>query len=109
MTHGTLTVRRATLEDVNELATPNGFVQDLHVTSRPGVFRPAEHSGVAQWFRSFLERPNMGAWLAEQDGTAVGYILTVLHDRPETVFSRASRSLEVDQIGVRPEHQRCGI
>ena len=60
-------------------------------------------------FRSGFDRPHLAAWLAEQDGTAVGYVLTTLHERAETVFHKPRRIVEVDQIGVLPDHQRRGI
>lgn len=104
-----LTVRRATLADVNDLALLNSVVQDLHVAARPDVFRKAEHAGVVEMFRSGIDRPHQAGWLAEQDGAAVGYVLTTLHDRAANVLHKPQRILEVVQIGVVPSHQRRGI
>jgi len=104
-----LTVRRATLADVNELALLHSVVQDLHVAALPDVFRKAEHAGVVEMFQSGIDRPHNAGWLAEQDGTAVGYVLTSLHELAENVLHKPRRILEVVQIGVLPDHQRRGI
>lgn len=104
-----LTVRRATLADVNELASLNSVVQDLHVAARPDVFRPTEHSGVSGMFQSGIDQPHNAGWLAEQDGAAVGYVLTTLHDRAGNVVHKPHRVLEIVQIGVLPGYQRRGI
>ena len=60
-------------------------------------------------FRSGFALPQGAAWLAEQDGTAVGYVIAALHERAENVLHTPRRMVEVIQIGVLPEYQRRGI
>jgi len=85
-------IRAATLEDLNVLAVLNGVVQALHVANRPDVFRPTEHDAVLDWFRACLGRPNITVWIADLAGVPAGYLVTVLHERQEAVFSRAGRA-----------------
>src|SRR5204863_159604 len=98
-----------TLADVNELALLHSVVHDLHLAALPDVYREAEHAGVVALLRSGFDRSRGAAWLAEQEGTAVGYALTDLRELAENVLHKPRRILEVVQIGVRPDHQRRGI
>jgi GNAT superfamily N-acetyltransferase len=104
-----LVVRRASVEDVNSLAMLNGFVQALHVASRPDVFRPPGTTQLARWFRTLLRKPDVRTWIAERDSRPVGYALATVHHWHKSVFFLPSRWWELDQIGVIPTHQRTGV
>lgn len=104
-----VSIRSAKLEDLTVLAELNSVVQDLHVANRPDVFRPTERKAVIEWFRGCLERPNINIFIAEREESAVGYLIAVVHERSDAVFSRAGRAIEIDQIVVRPSSQRRGI
>ena len=67
------------------------------------------HQDVASWFQGLFEQPSVRIWIAEGGGAAVGYVIALLRERPENVFGRSRRWLEIDQIGVRPGHRRTGI
>jgi ribosomal protein S18 acetylase RimI-like enzyme len=48
-------------------------------------------------------------WIAEAGGRAVGYVLTVVQERPENPFCRSRRWCAVDQIVVEPDFRRMGV
>jgi ribosomal protein S18 acetylase RimI-like enzyme len=104
-----VTIRRARPDDELVLAELNAFVHDLHVGGSPAYFKPTIPPDVASWFRGLFDQPNVRIWIAEEGGVAVGYVIALLRERTESVFTRARRWLEIDQIGVRPGHRRTGI
>jgi ribosomal protein S18 acetylase RimI-like enzyme len=104
-----VTVRQACAGDEETLAGLNRAVQELHLAHRPDGFKQADAVVVAGWFRAMLENPAVRAWIAEWDGAAVGYVLTMVYDRPENPFAFARRFCEIDQIGVAPEFRRRGV
>jgi hypothetical protein len=44
--------------------------------------------------------------IAEEAGAAVGYVLTMVQERPENPFCRSRRWCEIDQIAVDPGSRR---
>ena len=104
-----VTIRRAVVGDEQALTRLNAFVHDLHVASKPLYFKPAVPEDVAAWFKGLLERSTVRIWIAERDGTAVGYVSVFLRERGENIFGHARQWLELDQIGVHPDDRRGGI
>jgi len=104
-----ISVRRADRSDAELLAKLNRFVQELHFTHMPQRFKPVETGEVEEWFRSMMENPAARVWIAEVEGTAVGYVLTVTYDRPETPFCFRRVYCEIDQISVSPEFRKKGL
>jgi ribosomal protein S18 acetylase RimI-like enzyme len=105
----TTSIRKADANDAEVLAVMNQTVQDLHVAHRPDYFKRVDPNAIADWFRSMLQKSGVRAWIAEFDGSAVGYALTVTHDRAETAFCSAWQSCEIDQIAVLSPYRRMGI
>jgi ribosomal protein S18 acetylase RimI-like enzyme len=104
-----LDIRPAVAGEHLVLAELNADVQQLHVTHRPDVFEVASTGHVAAWFEDLARDPGVKIWVAEAEGAAVGYVLVMLREVEETVFLKARRWWEVDQIGVAPSHRRSGV
>jgi ribosomal protein S18 acetylase RimI-like enzyme len=102
-------IRQAVVGDDIVLARLNRFAQDIHVERRPDLFRASSLQEVAAWFRSRLEDPATRAWIAEDGTTPIGYLISVLHDRPASPFTVARRFFEIDQIAVDPARRGQGI
>jgi ribosomal protein S18 acetylase RimI-like enzyme len=102
-------IRPAIVGDELILARLNRFAQDLHVERRPDLFRASRIQEVAAWFRSRLEDPATRAWVAEDGAAPIGYLIAVLHDRPEGPFTVARRFCEIDQLAVDPTRRGQGI
>jgi len=103
------TIRRAGPQDAEQLASLNRVVQDLHRQRRPDYFRSTPAGEAAAWYRALFQRPTAGAWLAELEGRAVGYLLTEIHHRPQSPFTFDHRWLELDQLAVETPFRRQGI
>jgi GNAT superfamily N-acetyltransferase len=104
-----ISVRQADGSDAELLTNLNRFVQELHVMHMPQLFKPADTSLVAGWFRTMLQNPAARAWIAEVEGTAAGYVMAVTYDRPETPFCFRRVYCEIDQISVSPEFRKKGV
>ncbi len=104
-----MTVRAAVVGDAHALAALNRFGHDMHLARRPDYFKPTHVENVAVWFRELLDAPTTAAWIAEEDGAPVGYVLTFFHERAENPFRRRRRWCEIDQIAVDPGWRRRGI
>jgi GNAT superfamily N-acetyltransferase len=63
----------------------------------------------AAWFRARLDEPTTAAWIAEEDGAPIGYVLVFFRERGEETFRRRRRWCEIDQIAVDPARRRHGI
>jgi ribosomal protein S18 acetylase RimI-like enzyme len=104
-----VTVRQADAGDVEALVVLNQFVQNLHIAHQPGYFKHADAVLVADWFQCMLRNTAARVWIAELEGSPVGYALAITHDRPENAFCQARRFCEIDQIAVSAEFRRRGI
>src|SRR5262249_42043816 len=104
-----MAVRAAILGDEELLAGLNGLVHDPHVANRPEDFKPTRAENVSAWFRSLLQKPTTLIWIAEGDRVPLGYVLALLHERPENPFRPARRWCEIDQIAVDHKWRRRGI
>jgi ribosomal protein S18 acetylase RimI-like enzyme len=104
-----ISVRHADSADVGALVALNRFVQNLHIAHHPDCFKQADSVLVADWFHCMLRNTAARVWIAESEGSPVGYALTITYDRPESAFSHARRFCEIDQIAVSPTSRRRGI
>lgn len=104
-----LAIRAAVLGDEEGLTALNGFVQHLHVSMRPDSFRPSSQDEIVEWFKGVLRDASARIWIAEEGGTAIGYVLAMAQERAENPFCRARRWCEIDQIAVDSGFRRRGI
>lgn len=103
-------IRSATPKDSLTLSTLCRDVQSLHAEHHPKVFiMPQSDDFAVAFFDEMLASPEFTAYIAEEDGHPLGYILCRTVDRPENAFTYPLRFLLVDQISVRPDAQRRGI
>ena len=104
-----INIRQADGGDAEILAELNRYVQELHITHMPQIFKPVDTGAIAEWFRSMMENPAVRAWIAEAEGLAAGYVLAVTYDRPESPFCSRRVYCEIDQISVSPEFRKRGL
>lgn len=105
----TIAVRPARFTDLRALVELSGLVQELHVANLPADFRPPREREVARWFNDMLQDEETWVWIAEHERYPVGFAVAFINERPDHPYCCPSRSLEIDQIGVRAEWQRRGI
>jgi GNAT superfamily N-acetyltransferase len=104
-----VTVRAAVGGDAQTLAALSRFVHELHLARRPDYFKPLRVEEAAAWYRARLDEPTTAAWIAEEDGVPIGYVLAFFRERGEETFRRRRRWCEIDQIAVDPARRRHGI
>ena len=102
-------VRQAVVGDEQVLATLNRFVHEMHQARRPDYFKATRLADVAAWFRDLLATPTAAAWIAEEGGAPIGFVLAFFRERPENPFRQARRWCEIDQIAVDPAWRRRGV
>ena len=103
-----VTVRAATRDDVDALASLRPSVHDQHVTAHPEFFKPVTHEAARADAETWLQRENAHVRLAVADGDVVGYLLAYLYVRPEGGLVHARRTLHIDQIAVLESHRGRG-
>jgi len=104
-----VTIRRAVVGDEHTLAALNRFVHDMHHVRRPDYYKAPRTDEAAAWFRERLQHPLPAAWIAEEGGAAVGYVLALFHERADNAFRQPRRWCEIDQIAVDPAWRRRGV
>lgn len=103
-------IRPATSKDSLVLSALCRDVQSLHAGHHPQVFKmPQSDDFAVAFFDEVLASPEFTAYIAEENGHPLGYILCRSVDQPENVFNHPIRFLLVNQICVRPNAQRKGI
>lgn len=102
-------IRTATLEDVVILAQLNAHVQSIHVAARPKLFKATmDTEALAAHYLKLLADMHYRAFIAEVDQIPAGYILCILREVPENLFTYAQRLVHIDQISVNPAYKRHG-
>ncbi|MGD9797768.1 MAG: GNAT family N-acetyltransferase [Acidimicrobiia bacterium] len=95
------------------------IVQGIHAAAHPDRFLVPDAQRVEPVFREWLEPGHARDWLPGQAETrgwlcesaereAVGYVIAVSRERPETPFTSPQRWVELDQIAVRDDHRAAG-
>ena len=105
----TFSVRRASAADAPALARLCRYVQDLHVTARPDVFKPFGLDSTTAHFAGALSSGAQRVLIAEKAGAPIGYASLLVRERPENAFCLARRWLEIDNVCVHPDHRRDGV
>jgi GNAT superfamily N-acetyltransferase len=104
-----LSVRRAEAGDAAALAELNGFVQDVHRSHEPAVYKSPEAAEVAAWFVTQLDAERVRMWVATARGEPVGYVSVLVEAWEGHLFCHARAWWEIDQIGVHPDWRRRGV
>ena len=105
-----MNIRQANSSDSVLLSSLCMDVQCLHAENHPEIFKmPHSNDFAVPFFEEMLADPKNSAFLAEENGQALGYIFCKLVERPETPFTFTMRYLLVDQISVRPAAQKKGL
>jgi ribosomal protein S18 acetylase RimI-like enzyme len=104
-----ITVRRATLDDVERAATLGTEIVKHHHHTNPARFfmvEDVEHT-YAWWLRQELERPEAVVLLAERAGQVVGYAYGAIEPRDWGVLLDEHGALH--DLFVTPDARRNGV
>ena len=98
-----MSIRKATSEDVLLLSDLSRDVQSLHAQSYADIFKMPQSADFAiSFFNEMLADPAASIFIAEENREAIGYIFCKVIERPENRFTFAARSLLVEHSSVRP-------
>jgi diamine N-acetyltransferase len=104
-----MNIRQANSSDSFLLSSLCMDVQRLHAKNQPDFFKmPYSEDFASTFFDEMLNDPTTRIFIAEEDGSAIGYIFCKLFERPETVFTYPNRFLQIEHISVRPDAQQQG-
>jgi len=99
-------IRQATVNDVSTLQNLNDEVfVDNHKYDPDLKMDWAQSETGKEYFTDVVNNPNAICLIAEENGKAIGYIAAA----PKEFGYRLSKYLEIENMGVSPEHRSKGI
>ena len=101
-------VRQATETDLPRINELRRQVNDLHVSSRPDVFRPGCSQELQDHVNVLFAGDCREILVAEADGVVVGFACLKYIDRPASPYRNAIRFVAIEELGVDEACQRQG-
>lgn len=101
-------VRPATQSDLPRINELRRQVNDLHVSSRPDVFRPGFSQELQDHVNVLFAGEGREILVAEADGAVVGFVCLKYIDRPASPYRNAIRFVAIEELGVDEACQRQG-
>jgi ribosomal protein S18 acetylase RimI-like enzyme len=104
-----ITIRRATLDDVERAAALGAEIVKHHHRTDPNrfFFFDGVEQSYAWWLRKEIERPEAVVLLAEQAGLAIGYAYGAIEERDWSIL--IDRHGALHDLFVVPEARRTGV
>ena len=104
-----MNIRRATQADAETISILTVDVHKLYAEAQPEIYKPVTDMLFAvPAIRQRMEDANSHYYIVSVDGRDVGYAHARLVERPENIYTYASRYLYLEEISVRPSHRRQG-
>ena len=105
-----MVIRKATLDDYDELCALIAEVDELHRINLPKRFREPE-GPTREWdyFRPLVMDEDVGLFVVEQDGVLVGFVQVVVRDSRDIPILVPRRYAFIDSILVTEEFRGAGI
>lgn len=102
-------IRLAVMEDMERVNELRKIVNDLHVKSRPDIFKPGFGEEVRAYAMNYLVWENNDILLCERDGVICGFAMVDYIDKPENPYNLARRFYHIAEICVDPAYRRQGV
>jgi diamine N-acetyltransferase len=103
-------IRRAVDDDGDALSLLGAEIQAMHAEALPWRFKPpAPDTFPSEEAIALLGLPENHFFVAEVDGSAVGYVYAEIAERSETAAQYALEVVYVHHLYVRPAFRRRGI
>ena len=103
------TVRLATAEDLEALATLNAEVQLLHYVAEPSEYKEPSHEAAKAHFDGVFDEGNLFVLVAESEGVIAGYLMAEEARRPDNAIKHGANFLYVHHISTSEEFRRMGV
>lgn len=104
-----MNIRSATAADAGSLAELGAIVQALHHEHHPDWFKPADAAATRPYYERLLANDSVRAFVADDDGEALGCVVTRLVSMPESPLTWESTVVYIEVIVVRPDARRKGL
>jgi len=104
-----VTVQIAGPSDAATMARLNGWVHALHTEAEPDAYRDLDPAWLAEQLARSLEEGRERAWLASNDGEAIGMLRCEHKTRQATPYAHARAYVEVHELVVTPSARRRGV
>ena len=104
-----MNIRKATIDDINELARLNSEVQSLHVDIEPDVFCDVGEADLREFFQNRLAQADFRTFIAEDEGYPVGYMSVRVARRPGHLFVKKREAVTIDQICATKHCRQKGV
>lgn len=106
-----VTIREAIIEDAVLFAQLNEVVHKLHAEAQPERFKPyvADSPELLAFYQGHLASETTFAFIAEDNGQAIGYLMAFLRIPPENPFIYSLRNFHIDQMAVAEAYQGQGV
>ncbi len=100
-------IRRAALDDYDEMIVLEAEIQMLHHQGEPTLFPPV---GVItrEDYAEVLQKPDEGRLVAVEDGEIVGYLDYELIDGQPNYYTYPAKSVHVSTLTIKETHRRRG-
>ena len=106
----TITVRAASVADIDAIVRLNRDVQQLHAELDPSFFKSdLDNEQVAAFFAAKLALPENHIQLADDEDGPNGYVWFEVQARPETPLTLARKRIYVHHLSVQPTARRHGV
>jgi len=103
-------IRLATTQDAEIISALNAEVQKVHADALPHLFKPpSQETFPSSLVRQLLADPTTYIFIADSNGTPVGYIYTQIIRRAESHLRYALDRIYIHQISVDQAYQRHGV
>lgn len=105
-----MNIRQATIDDARTIALLNQHVQQVHADQKSELYKQAELSDdLVMFYADRLQADNEVIYIAEDDAVAVGYVHTIVRERPENPFVHIRRDVVINAISVNPDYYGTGV
>lgn len=99
---------KATKENIADIVCLYAFVQNLHETHHPDLFKPANDSDIEKFFEEALEKENNYILIAYEENKAIGYIWSELqHIEHPQLYEH--KQFYINHISVHEDFKGRGI
>ena len=106
----TISVRTASVADIDAIVRLNRDVQQLHAELEPSFFKSnIDNEQVAAFFAAKLALPENHIRLADDEDGPSGYTWFEVQERPETPLTLARKRIYIHHLSVQPAARRHGV
>ena len=102
-------IRKAARKDARILSALNFNVQKIHADAYPKLFKQPDNECFAvRFMEQRLLDPSNLFYIANLDGTDIGYIYAKMIERPENPLMYSWKTIYIEHISINKPYQRMG-